>query len=286
VVSFNKIAAKVNLILKVTTKRILSVYKSYTICVDKIFIIFSFKTVDMRKIFLSALFVAAVTVSCDFVFKKTVHGNGNLTTQQRTVGNTERIKSMGNFNIDIVQGSPSSVKIEADENLMPYILTENSGERLVIHTREGYNLSSENKIKVTVTTDRLEEVELNGSGNVNGVGKFSGADHLKISVAGSGNINLSANTPEVESSIAGTGNITLSGETKKSKIEIAGVGDYKAEDLMSENVEIHIAGSGNARVYAENSLDIHIAGSGDVYYKGNASVKQDIAGSGKIKKQD
>lgn len=230
--------------------------------------------------------MASLTTSCDLMFRKTVHGNGNLTSQQRTVSNTDRIKSMGNFNIDIVQGSPSSVKIEADENLLPYILTENKEGRLVIHTREGYSLSSNNKIKVTVTTDKLAEVELDGSGNVNGIGKFSGTDHLKVSVAGTGDINLSANTPEIESSIAGTGNITLSGETKNSKIEIAGVGDYKAEDLMSENVEIHIAGSGNARVYAENNLDIHIAGSGDVYYKGNASVKQNIAGSGKIRKEE
>jgi hypothetical protein len=37
---------------------------------------------------------------------------------------------------------------------------------------------TQNKIKVTVTTDKLEEVEL-GSGNVTGVSKFSGADHLK-----------------------------------------------------------------------------------------------------------
>lgn len=230
--------------------------------------------------------MASLTTSCDLMFRKTVHGNGNLTSQQRTVSNTERIKSMGNFNIDIVQGSPSSVKIEADENLLPYILTENKEGRLVIHAREGYSLSSNNKIKVTVTTDKLAEVELDGSGNVNGIGKFSGTDHLRVSVAGTGDINLSANTPEIESSIAGTGNITLSGETKNSKIEIAGVGDYKAEDLMSENVEIHIAGSGNARVYAENNLDIHIAGSGDVYYKGNASVKQNIAGSGKIRKEE
>jgi hypothetical protein len=238
----------------------------------------------MRKIYLLLLSVAAIAASCDMLFKKTIHGNGSLTSQQRTVSNTERIKSMGNFNIDIVQGSPSSVKIEADENLIPYILTENRDDRLVIHAKEGYNLSSDNKIKVTVTTDKLEEIELDGSGNVNGVGKFSGSDHLKIGVAGSGNINLNANTPEIQSSIAGTGNITLGGETKKSKIEIAGVGNYKAEDLMSEDVEIHIAGSGNARVYAESNLDIHIAGSGDVYYKGNANVKQDIAGSGKIRK--
>jgi hypothetical protein len=228
--------------------------------------------------------MVTLTSSCDLVFKKTVHGNGNFSSEERNVNNTERIKSLGNFDIDIVQGSQSSVKIEADENLIPYILTENKEGRLVIRAKEGYNLSSDRKIKLTVTTNKLEEVEIDGSGNVNGVGKFTGSDHLKISVAGSGDITLDANTPSVESSIAGTGNITLSGETKDSKIEIAGVGDYKAENLMSENVEVHIAGSGNARVYAESSLSVNIAGSGNVYYKGNASVKESVAGSGKISK--
>jgi len=238
----------------------------------------------MRKLFLFALFIATITTSCDSIFRKTIHGNGNIKTEERNATNTDKIKSLGNFNIDIVQGSPSAVKVEADENLLPYILTENREGKLVIRAREGYNLSSNNKIKITVTTDRLDEVEVDGSGDVNGVGKFSGADHLKISIAGSGNINLNTNTPEIQSSIAGTGNITLSGETKDSKIEIAGVGNYKAEDLLSENVEVHIAGSGNARVYAENNLSVDIAGSGDVYYKGNASIKQSVAGSGKITK--
>ena len=251
---------------------------------SKVFIIFAHKTDNMRKFYLIVICIAMLAASCNYVFKKTIEGNGHLVSQSRNVSTTDKIKSMGDFNIDIVQGSPSAVKVEADENLMPYILTENKEGKLIIRTKEGYNLSSDNKVKITVTTNRLEEVEVDGSGDVNGNGKFTGSDHLKISVAGSGNITLDFNTPEVESNIAGTGNITLSGETKNSKIEIAGVGNYKAENLMSENVDVHIAGSGNARVYAENSLTIDIAGSGDVFYKGNASVKQSVAGSGKISK--
>jgi|SRR6478672_9115533 len=239
----------------------------------------------MRNLFFLGLLIATFATSCDFMFRKTVHGNGTLKTEERNVTNTDKIKSLGNFNVDIIQGSPSSVKIEADENLLPYILTENKDGGLVIRARDGYNLSSDNKIKVTVTTDRLQEVEVDGSGDVNGDGKFTGADHLKISIAGSGNINLNINTPQISSSIAGTGNIALSGETKDSKIEIVGVGNYKAENLLSENVDVHIAGSGNAKVYAENNLSVNIAGSGDVYYKGNASIKQSIAGSGKITKE-
>ena len=250
----------------------------------KVSITFACKNNNMRKLFLPIAGILFFFSSCDNVFKKTVHGNGNITTQQRNVDHADKIKSAGSFDINIVQGSTASVKVEADENLMEYIVTKNEGDDLVIKTREGYNLQSDEPIKITVTTNELEELEVAGSGNVKGDGKFTGRDHLKISVAGTGNVDLAVNTPRIESHIAGTGNITLAGETKDSKIEIAGSGNYHAEDLKAENATVRIAGSGDARLFAEHSLDINIAGVGNVYYKGNASVSQNIAGSGKIKK--
>jgi len=240
----------------------------------------------MRKLFLFIAVACVCLSSCDEIFKKTIHGNGNITTQTRSVHRADKIKSYGNFDIVIVQGNEASVKVEADDNLMDYIITRNEGDDLVIKAKDNYNVQSDEPIKITVTTNELELVEVAGSGNVKGEGKFTGRDHLKISVAGTGNVDLNVNTPEIESHIAGTGNITLSGETRDSKIEIAGMGDYNAKDLKSENVEIHIAGSGNTHVFAENKLEVHIAGSGDVYYKGNANITQDIAGSGKISRED
>jgi len=240
----------------------------------------------MRKLSLFILSVVIFFSSCINVFNKTINGNGNITTEQRSINNAERIKSSGSFDVLVIQGSSPSVKVEADENLLPYIITQMEDGALVIRPKEHYNVRSDNKIKITVTTSQLEEVEVNGSGNLKGEGKFAGSDHLKVSISGSGDISLDVNTPNINSDIAGSGNITLSGETRNSKISIAGDGDYNAEDLKSEEVEIHIAGSGNTKVYAENKLDIHIAGSGDVSYKGNATVSQDIAGSGKIVKVD
>jgi len=265
---------------------ILPVCETYSKRFYKVSITFACKNNNMRKLFLPIAGILFFFSSCDNVFKKTVHGNGNITTQQRNVDHADKIKSAGSFDINIVQGSTASVKVEADENLMEYIVTKNEGDDLVIKAREGYNLQSDEPIKITVTTNELEELEVAGSGNVKGDGKFTGRDHLKISVAGTGNVDLAVNTPRIESHIAGTGNITLAGETKDSKIEIAGMGDYNAGNLKSENVEIHIAGSGNTHVYAEAKLDVHIAGSGDVFYKGNATISQDIAGSGKISKED
>lgn len=219
-------------------------------------------------------------------FNETVKGNGNIITEQRDVSVNPTIKSLGSFDVVLHQGAPSSVKVTADENLMDYIVVEERDGALDIRTKEHVNLNSTKKIRIDITTNRIEEVLLAGSGNINSDGKFTGSEKLKLSIAGSGNISMEINTPEVEATIAGTGDISVIGETRDAEIRIAGVGNFKAEGLKAENVKVHIAGSGNVKVFADASLDVDIAGSGSIYYRGNPNIKQHIAGSGTIKRMD
>ncbi len=235
---------------------------------------------------LSYVVLILAIISCNNVFKQRISGTGNITTQNRSISSAEKIRCSGSYVVQLVQGSPLSVKIEADDNLQQYIIAENDDDGLSIHTRNDVNIDPSKKIKVYITTNKLEDFTLTGSGTVNTQGEFTGSDHLNLSIAGSGNMHFSVNTPQVNSNISGTGDIYLSGETKDSKIEIAGSGNYHAEDLKSESVKIKIAGTGDANVFADSSLDINIAGVGNVNYKGNPSVTQNIAATGKIQKME
>jgi hypothetical protein len=239
----------------------------------------------MRLLLSAACFVLFAT-ACNYVFKKTIHGDGNITTSERNISSANRIKCSGSYDVQLTKGSPTSVKITADQNLQSYIVTDVNGSELNIHYQNDINLDPTQKIKVFVTTDKLEGFQLNGSGNVNTTNKFTGGARLDVGIAGSGNIHFDVNTPQVNSSISGSGDIYISGETRNSKINIAGSGNYHADDLKSENVKVEIAGNGDAHLFANSTLDIHIAGVGNVYYKGNPSITQNIAGSGKIKKEE
>lgn len=221
--------------------------------------------------------------SCNFWSHETIKGTGNLKTETRNIDVTSRISLSGFFDVEIVQGSPQSIVVEADENLLTYIITDNNNGWLNIHTKDNVNLTSMNKIKVFIRTDAVSDLKISGSGNIEGSGKFVGQNHLKIDVSGSGKIKMETNTPDVEAHISGSGDIELSGETKYETIHISGMGDYKSANLKAENVEVHISGSGNVRVFAESNLNVHIAGSGDVYYRGNPDITKSIAGSGNIR---
>ena len=65
-----------------------------------------------------------------------------------------------------------------------------------------------------------------------------------------------------------------------------GSGNIRAGNLVSEESEVEIAGSGNVEVNSSNSLDVHIMGSGEVKHRGSARVSTSIQGSGSVVRID
>ena len=237
----------------------------------------------MKKCLIGFILSTSLLSSCNLMNYETIKGNGSASSEERNIGQAVHIKSLGSFDVKLIKGSTSIVKIEADANLIPYIITEEKDGYLVLKTKNHISLTSPNPIRVYITTEKLEELEVAGSSDITGEGKFIGGDHLKLSIAGSGSITLSVNTPTIEASIAGSGDINLTGETKDAKVDIAGDGNYKSEMLKAENVSVKIAGSGDVRLFASNTLNVNIMGSGDIYYKGNPIISKHIAGSGAIR---
>lgn len=236
----------------------------------------------MRKIIYLPLLLLLLS-SCFNIGGRRVRGNGNLGTQTRNTGAFEGIRVLGGMDVVLRSGSDYAVKVEADENLLNYILTDKDGDALVIKTRNGYNLNPRAGMKVYITAPSLEAIKITGSGSVLSQSKVSATNKLDIDVTGSGDVKLDVAAPEVEAEATGSGNIILSGMTRSFKGEINGSGELRCFGLLSENTDVDISGSGSAQVYASKRLDVRISGSGDVAYKGAPTINQRISGSGDIR---
>lgn len=88
---------------------------------------------------------------------------------------------------------------------------------------------------------------------------------------------------ELEVHIAGSGNVTAKGEARHVELHVAGSGDADLGGVKADEVKVSIAGSGNATVAPKDSVEIHVAGAGDITLLTRpANVEQHIAGSGHI----
>lgn len=238
----------------------------------------------MRPLALASLFLMIVLTSCSYMGGKRVTGDGELSTENRTVGDVRGVEVTGSMQVIVSQGATAAVRVEADRNLHSYIVTEMDGDVLKVRPKKGYNLRPRAHIKIFVTAPQFHTLAVTGSGKINSASKILGGEKLKVDVTGSGDVVADVDAPTVLSEITGSGSITLNGNTRTFGSEITGSGEVHTFNLLSEATEVEISGSGNAEVFASKQLNINIAGSGDVQYKGNPTVNQSVAGSGNIRK--
>jgi hypothetical protein len=234
--------------------------------------------------FFYLIFFAIIAFSSCIDIGERVDGNGNIRSENRKISEARRIKVAGDMNVFIEKG-PVSLKVEGDDNLLEYLITEFNNNWLEIRTRDNVNLHSSKPIKVYVTTPEIIELKVSGSGNIKSNPKFSTDRNTSFDISGSGDITAAINAPKVESHISGSGNLHISGETKDVEIHISGSGNYDGPGLKAENASVNIAGSGDANLFADDKLKASIAGSGNIKYKGNATVESHIAGSGSVSRE-
>ena len=237
----------------------------------------------MKKLILICLLATISTVQAQW-FQKRIEGNGVVTVEKRNTSYYNAVNVGGPFEVVLVSGKEGALTIEAEENLMEYIVTEVKNNGLSVRIKDNANVKSRKKMEGTIPSNEIEEVSLAGSGSIRSDFTLK-STNFKCTAAGSGTINISIEAQETHSNIAGSGSINMKGTTHYIEAEVAGSGSIKATDLNSKKAKVAIAGSGSAYVHASEELKAKVAGSGNIYISGNpAKEDTSVAGSGKIKK--
>lgn len=243
------------------------------------------KLMSMRTFITTVLLLAILSFSSCRLSGKRVEGNGNVSTEQRTISNATKIKVLGSMDVYLTEG-PTAVRVEAEDNVIRYIITEVEDGWLEVKTRDHINLVTHAPVKVYISTPTINGISIAGSGNVMSDTRLKSDEKVGLRVSGSGDITLQVNAPGIDANIAGSGDINVSGETRDVKVKIAGSGNYKGGELKAENANVDIAGSGDAEIFADVRLSAKIIGSGNVAYKGNAEVNKKVVGSGDVSKAE
>ena len=214
-----------------------------------------------RRIWVPLVTLALCGCVGTFSYGENVKGSGVKASESRAVGAFTGIDVQGSADVHVTTGEPRSVTVEADDNLLPIIETEVRGSSLLVRSKKSF--STRIGVKLHVTTPRLEEVEIAGSGNV--VVEKLDAQTFRVSVLGSGDVRATGTAERVEASVKGSGDIDLSG-------------------LSARKAEASVYGSGDIKVRANESVSASIYGSGDVEYWGEpAEVARSVHGSGEIR---
>lgn len=214
-------------------------------------------------------------------------GSARAEEQNREVSSFSGISLRVPGKLYLEQGNKQSIRIEAKESVIDDIITEVSGNKLIIRFpnktifQRNFNPG---KIEIHITVPDVNELSVSGSGDI--IVDNLEARILDLAVSGSGNITIGdLDSKKVKGSISGSGNISIDdgGVAEELSISISGSGNCNASGFEADNVTVNTSGSGNCNVMSNGAIRARIAGSGNVYYKGNASIDASVAGSGKVR---
>jgi hypothetical protein len=192
-------------------------------------------------------------------------GSGQITSESRQVSGFSKVELSGSGELTIEQTGTESLTISAEENLLPKLTSEVSGDTLVLRSTSNAKIIPTQPIKYSLTVKDLSGLAVSGSGSVT-MSKLA--------------------TVALSTNISGSGAVTASGTADQQDLKISGSGRYQAEQLTSKTVKVDMSGSGVASVHASDALDLHMSGSGTLTYTGDPKqVTQQISGSGKVIKK-
>ena len=238
-----------------------------------------------------------------------IEGNGMPARDERMIATVPALEVNGTITVDVHVGPATSLVVEADSNLLPFIRTELRGDRLVIEKERSFRTN--NPVRVTYTVPRLASVRHDGSGHLsvqdlNGgplvvEGRGSGSvlltgrvSSLDVSQNGSGSIdattlqsgggNLSLNGSgrvvagrmqgeRVTANLNGSGQLRVTGAVRNLAARSNGSGHLDLADLVSEQADLSSAGSGGMTANVRQSLVAQNGGSGGIRVYGNPSQR-------------
>jgi len=213
-----------------------------------------------------------------------VAGSGVVKSESRQVADFDAIRIEYPAEITIRQGASESLKIEAEDNLLPQLSADVRNGTLILENaeqnwRERVNPSE--PVIITITVVDLKEVQFPTAGKMQ-IEDLE-TDSLTVSVSGAGDVTLTGlNATRFVVNLSGAGNINADGESENLHLTISGLGNFKGGDLQTQDASVQISGAGSATLWAEDTLDANISGAGSIEYYGDPDVNQQISGVGSV----
>jgi len=171
-----------------------------------------------------------------------VVGTGPIVTKTLTLEEFSKIQNTGVADIYVTLGSPQSVVLKAQQNIIDEMTIGVIIDELKIGLKQGVNIERADTIRFDITVPEINSISLTGVGDYILSGDFQ----------------------------------------HELTIVLTGVGTVKAFDLEVGTCNITITGVGDCEVNVQNELNVDITGVGDVYYKGNPIKNSSVSGVGRI----
>jgi hypothetical protein len=213
-----------------------------------------------------AIVILSISACTQGQVRKTVYGNSNVVTKERTVEHFSAIRVSTGIDVFLKQGNNESLSVETDENLQEYILTEVRGGVLNVYTE--VSIRDAERKRVYVTMQEVNSIQTTSAGDVIAETPVK-TGRLELSASSAGNIKMEVYATDISLNISSSGDISLTGEADKLEADLSSAGDLNAYDLKVREADISVSSAGDADINVSEKITARASSAGDINYQGN-----------------
>ena len=244
-----------------------------------------------------------------------ITGSGNIITRSVNIADFSRIETSRAVHLVVEKRSGRKAIIEADDNIMPYVIVEVDGGCLNVGIDEDIKSLNNVTVKVTVPSDGnisaisassasrvTVETEIkspklmldaSSAANINitksDVGTCSidassaanvegaiKADNCVIDMSSASDVNVALLAVKCDVTATSAASATLSGEAGDIEITVSSAAKVDAMDLNARNADVSASSGGSIKITCMKSIDASASSGGSVKYAAKGDLDPEL----------
>jgi hypothetical protein len=208
-------------------------------------------------------------------------GSGDAATESREVGEFADIAVSGAIKLDVTVGPAVAIDITAEDNILPHVKTEVTGDRLKIFVDESY--SSKLGVKVQMAAPELRGLRASGASKTT-VTDASG-ERFRLGLSGASECKWKGEVDALAMKLDGGSQAKVSGTAGRLEMNCSGASKVEARDLETKTAKAKLSGASTARVNVSDDLNVEASGASSLRFSGQPTVKKNVSGASTVRGQ-
>ncbi len=228
--------------------------------------------------YLYFLLITLTFISC----KNGMRGSGNIIKETRQLSEISSVSVSGSIKVDVKIGSIPSLIIEADDNIMRYVVTNVSDNNLTIKLK-GINNLRNATINIHLVVPTITKLTTSASAEITSSEVITNTEKITFGASSGSLINVNVDVPVIFADASSGADIILAGRTKSLTAKSSSGSKVNLFALQSENVSASASSGASISVFASVGINANASSGGNVKYKGGAaSVVKNISSGGSV----
>lgn len=214
---------------------------------------------DARRLAAAATLLSVLLSACSGAANGTIVGSGVSRTDDRSAAPFTSVRVGTAVIADVTLGSPASVRVTADDNVLGQVRTDVSGSRLDVHLDGNVTLKS--PVRVAITVPSLEAVSADSAGQVHVVG----LDRPSLSISGDS-----------------SGRVDVSGRVETLTADGRAAAQLLLGSLVASRADVHLDSAAVATLDVRGTVSGRVSAGGVLRVAGGASTAQVVTETGGV----